>query len=202
MARLRHRRNRSKLFPSARLAAVVLAASLAARAADQDPVHVRNFGRVDATLYRGAEPSSVALEELQRLGVKLIIDLRQTSAATLRERDEAQQLHMQYLNLPLRPMSAPSKDDVRRVLVLLENRGSNPVFLHCWRGKDRTGTIVACYRIQHDGWPNSKALAEAKDYGMSWAERAMRSFVAHFEPFPKGSLDPTSLAPLTASAVH
>ena len=29
-----------------------------------------------------------------------------------------------------------------------------PIFVHCRRGKDRTGTVIACYRIQHDGWAN------------------------------------------------
>jgi protein tyrosine/serine phosphatase len=140
---------------------------------------------VEAALYRGAEPSPAGLEELQQLGVKIILDLRETGAATLRERDQARQLRMQYVNIPLRPWSAPSREDVRRILLLLETRGDNPVFVHCRRGKDRTGTIIACYRIQHDGWQNERALAEAKQYGISWAERAMRSFVLHFTPFPE-----------------
>ena len=62
----------------------------------------------------------------------------------MRERDLAQQLHMQYVNVPLPPMSAPPKVDVSRVLALLAGRGDTRVFVHCRRGKDRTGTIVAC----------------------------------------------------------
>jgi protein tyrosine/serine phosphatase len=128
----------------------------------------------------------VALQELERLGVKLILDLRGSGEATLQERDEARQLGMRYVNVPLPPFSAPTNEQVQRVLVLLTNHGTEPVFVHCRRGKDRTGTIVACYRIQHDGWTNAKALAEAESFGMSWTERGMRSFVLHFSGLATG----------------
>jgi hypothetical protein len=35
-------------------------------------------------------------------------------------------------------------------------------------------------RIVHDHWENAKALAEAKAFGMSWTERAMQAYIAHF----------------------
>lgn len=104
---------------------------------------------------------------------------------------------MQYVNVPFPPFSAPDKEQVRTVLQLLLNHGTQPLFLHCRRGKDRTGTMVACYRVQHDGWTNAKALAEANEYGMSRAERGMRSFVLHFSPlsgsalFPPASIKPS-----------
>jgi protein tyrosine/serine phosphatase len=56
------------------------------------------------------------------------------------------------------------------------------VFVHCRRGKDRTGTVIACYRIQHDGWDNRHALEEAKEHGMSSFERAMRAYILSFKP--------------------
>jgi tyrosine-protein phosphatase SIW14 len=59
---------------------------------------------------------------------------------------------------------------------------SSKIYVHCLRGKDRTGTVVACYRIQHDGWDNERALAEAKGYGMSRLEVAMQSYILHFTP--------------------
>ncbi|MBV9294436.1 MAG: dual specificity protein phosphatase family protein, partial [Acidobacteriaceae bacterium] len=72
----------------------------------------------------------------------------------------------------------------RRVLSLLLQNDSQPVFVHCRRGKDRTGTVVACYRIQHDRWKNEDAFDEAKKYGMSFAERGMRAYILHFSPLP------------------
>jgi tyrosine-protein phosphatase SIW14 len=158
-------------------------------AADPAPLpHVRNFGKVNANLYRGGEPSSAGLSELQNCGVKLVVDLRERSQQTRHEQQEVTQLGMQYANIPLRPLSAPTPVQIRTVLTLLLNHSDQAVFVHCRRGKDRTGTVIACYRIQHDGWTDARALEEANSYGMSHLERAMRSFVLHFSPFPPTEL--------------
>jgi tyrosine-protein phosphatase SIW14 len=151
-------------------------------------------------LWRGAEPSPVGLQELSARGVKLVIDLRESGQDTLREKQQAEQLGMKYANLPFKPFSAPTGEQVRTVLFLLMNRGNNVIFVHCRRGKDRTGTVIACYRIQHDGWKNAKALEEARKFGMSRAERGMRSFVLNFSPFPNAGLIPPALSPAVAAA--
>ena len=55
-----------------------------------------------------------------------------------------------------------------------------PVFVHCQFGCDRTGTIVACYRIHHYNWSGESALREAESHGMSRLEFEMRRFVVEF----------------------
>jgi tyrosine-protein phosphatase SIW14 len=161
---------------------VLLTALPLAVAADSTALHVRNFGEVNDRLYRGGEPSSVGLEELAAQGIKLVIDLRESGDATEFEKKQVQKLGMKYVNLPLPPLSAPTVDQMEHALSLLLHNDSQRIFLHCRRGKDRTGTVIACYRIQHDGWTNRKALEEANRYGMSSLERAMRSYIAHFSP--------------------
>ncbi len=164
--------------------------------AEPPVAHVRNFGKVNDHIYRGAEPSLVGLQELGAMGVKTVIDLREASQSTEFERQEVQKLHMKYVNVPLPPLSAPTQEEVQQVLSLLLQNDSEPVFVHCRRGKDRTGTVVACYRIQHDRWKNQDALNEAKKYGISYAERGMRSYILHFSPLniaaaSKGANQPT-----------
>jgi protein tyrosine/serine phosphatase len=144
--------------------------------------HVSNFGVVNEHLFRGAEPSVVGLSELGTAGVKLVIDLREAGAATQFEKQQAEKLGMKYTNVPFQPLSAPTSAQIQRVLDLLEHNQGQTVFVHCRRGKDRTGTVIACYRIQHDGWDNGRALQEAKRFGMSPVEVGMRSFVLHFTP--------------------
>ena len=89
---------------------------------------------------------------------------------------------MRYVTIPFRGMSAPSPSDVVKVLALFDDASAGPVFVHCRRGADRTGTVVACYRIAHDGWDNQKALQEAKSFGMSWTEVAMHHYVLRYQP--------------------
>jgi protein tyrosine/serine phosphatase len=60
-----------------------------------------------------------------------------------------------------------------------------PVFIHCIHGCDRTGTMIACYRIAHDQWSNKAALAEAKRYGLSSLERGMMKYIKERSTTPK-----------------
>lgn len=151
-------------------------------AADAPLIHVRNFGEVNDHIYRGGEPTEEGMRELGAAHVELDIDLRESGGATEDERRIAQSLGMQYVNIPFPALSAPSLDQVKRVLSLMSPDDAGKIFVHCRRGKDRTGTVVACYRIQHDGWTNQRASEEARSYGMSRAEQGMRSFILHFKP--------------------
>jgi tyrosine-protein phosphatase SIW14 len=145
-------------------------------------VHIRNFGEVNDHLYRGGEPSSQGLHELAAMHVSTVIDLREPGSGREAERRLAEELGMKYVNIPLPRLSAPSAAEMNRVLSLIVPDDAGRVFIHCWRGKDRTGTVIACYRIQHDGWTLAQALEEAKQNGLSRLEHAMRSFILQFKP--------------------
>ena len=140
---------------------------------------VPNFVRVDDYVYRGGQPTNQGLAGLAKAGIKTVIDLRNGTEQLQPEKSVVEALGMRYVHVPMRSLEAPQDNDVRRVLALLDSR--EPVFVHCRRGKDRTGTVIACYRIEHDKWPNQKALAEAKASGMSSFEWDMQRFILHFE---------------------
>jgi len=163
------------------LASLFLLARLAF-AAGAESAHIRNFGAVNENVFRGGAPTDAALHELKALGVKLILDLREDGGGRLEEKRKVEQLGIRYEHIPMSVMSAPRPADIEKALSLILREQSAKIYIHCLRGKDRTGTVVACYRIQHDGWDNRRALAEAKEYGMSSLERAMQSFILHFSP--------------------
>jgi protein tyrosine/serine phosphatase len=143
---------------------------------------VPNFHQVNETLYRGAQPSAAGFGGLARIGVKTIIDLRSNGDSRSRAEQKAVEgVGMRYIAVPLGGYSAPSDDQVAKLLALITGNASGPVFIHCRRGADRTGTIIACYRINHDHWDNQKALNEAKSFGMSWTEIAMHHYVMGYK---------------------
>jgi protein tyrosine phosphatase (PTP) superfamily phosphohydrolase (DUF442 family) len=140
---------------------------------------ILNYGKVAEHLYRGAQPDGEGIKSLKRLGVKLIINLRMPGESWKEEAAEAQANGILYTNFPMGGMSRPSEQQVRQILALLEHF-PDAAFVHCLHGCDRTGTIVACYRIQHDHWSSDLALREARKYGISWVEFRMKRFVADF----------------------
>jgi protein tyrosine/serine phosphatase len=152
-----------------------------ARAVDPNPPGWPNFHQVNGHIYRGGLPSSEGWTSLADLGVKTVIDLRQeTTQSAERERRAVEAAGMRYVLVPLSGLAAPSPRDISKLLDLLVSESNWPIFVHRQRGSDRTGTVIACYRIAHDHWDNQKALAEAGSFGMSRAEIAMRHFILHF----------------------
>src|SRR5579863_7889730 len=144
--------------------------------AGPDAPGVGNFHQINDHLYRGAQPTALGFQSLAKLGVKTVVDLRESGGRSQAEEKIVTGLGMRYLSIPLSGYRAPASEQVSKLLALLDDSGAGPVFIHCRRGADRTGTIVACYRIRHDHWDNLHALQEAMSDGMSWLEHDMRSF--------------------------
>ncbi len=155
-------------------------------AADPEVRGVPNFHQVDGNIYRGAQPTGQGWTSLERLGVKTVIDLRREGEHSIKAEQRAvEAAGMRYVNVPMSAIVAPTDETVFKALALLQSSGHGPVFVHCRRGVDRTGAVIACYRIAHDGWPNQKALAEAETYGMHWFEIGLKRYVLRFSPPPR-----------------
>jgi uncharacterized protein (TIGR01244 family) len=141
---------------------------------------VLNFHQVNDRIYRGAQPDVEGFDSLAKLGVKTVIDLRPENEHSCKaERRAVEAAGMHYINVPFNGVHAPSDKNISKVLGLLDDSAS-PIFVHCRRGADRTGTVLACYRITHDGWDNRRALREAVSLGMSWMEFGMQRYVLAF----------------------
>jgi len=150
---------------------------------------------VDEHVYRGAQPHDQGFAALAKIGIKTVIDLRGESS----EEHPVQQAGMHYVRLPWSGYKAPADTQVAAVLSLLTDSSEWPVFVHCRRGADRTGTAIACYRIAHDHWTNQQALAEAMTFGMSSMEIAMQHFILRFTA-PAAASDTASTTILTRPA--
>ena len=143
---------------------------------------IPSFHQVNDHIFRGAQPTEQGWDSLRKLGVRLVIDLRRENEdgnhSTAEESKAVQAAGMRYVNVPMNGIVAPQCADVAKVLDLLN--GADPVFVHCKLGKDRTGTVIACYRISHDQWNSKKALDEAKTIGLHWVEVGMKNYISSF----------------------
>ncbi len=156
--------------------------TLPAVAANGELTGIANFHQVDANLYRGAQPTDEGLKNLAALGVKTIVDLRHGKDHEDAEQKSAEALGLRYISVPMKGLDAPTDAQIAGLMALLSATDQGPVFVHCREGKDRTGTVVACYRIAHDHWSNNQALAEAKAQGLHSSQNPRRNYILNFTP--------------------
>lgn len=143
---------------------------------------VPNFHKVNDGLYRGGQPSRQGFASLAKLGIKTVLDLRIPEGQSNGEKKIVESLGMRYIHLPLHGGDTPTQNDIDRAFAVLLDGAQGPVFVHCREGKDRTGMIIACYRISHDGWANMRALAEAKSYAFREIKSAMENYIKQYHP--------------------
>lgn len=140
-----------------------------------------NFHQVNEHLYRGAQPLPGGIKRLAALGIKTIVNLRGEDEKTRYEGEEARAAGLRYLSVPMSGLKRPTDEQVEEVLAIINQPENWPVFVHCNHGADRTGTIIAVYRISQDGWSAREAKKEAKRYGFSWIQFRMKDYIEDYE---------------------
>lgn len=138
------------------------------------------FQQVSERLYRGGQPRAGGLSRLQELGINTIINLRGRSAQTRAEEAEAQAAGLNYFNVELPRWGRPQDARVRRILEIIDAPENGRVLIHCKDGVDRTGMIVAIYRMTHNEWTSDDALAEADRSGMRRIQFWMRDYAEDY----------------------
>lgn len=139
-----------------------------------------HFYQVDPSLYRGAQPTPEGFRRLADMGIKTIVSLRaQGKTHRAEERQLVESLGMRWVSLPMRSYWRPTDPQVRAFLELVSDPHRQPVFVHCQKGEDRTGSLVAAYRIARQGWIPQRAYAEALALGLAAWNPFMRSLILY-----------------------
>ncbi len=159
---------------------ILLAATLGASSRVPKEEALPNFHQVNEQLYRGAQPLSGGMKELASLDIKTVINLRGEDEGTRLDETEARAAGLRYFSVPLPGFGRPKDEQVEKVLAIINDAQNWPVFVHCHHGEDRTGTIIAIYRITRDGWTLEQAKKEAKKYGMSRFQFAMKDYISDY----------------------
>jgi protein tyrosine/serine phosphatase len=122
-----------------------------------------NLFKVNARLYRGAQPTAEGIKELKKLGVKTIVCLRDKHA----DKEILGDSKIAFEPIPMKTWD-PEEKDVVRFLQIVTDKARQPVFVHCQHGADRTGTMCAIYRVAVDGWTKQQAIDEMTKGGFNF----------------------------------
>jgi protein tyrosine/serine phosphatase len=129
-----------------------------------------NLFQVSPELYRSKQPSPKALQNIVAgkafveggAPVHTIVELLATRDVDGAVLGDSSAVHHEWLKFnPFHPVDA----DVLKFLQIVTTKSQQPVLVHCAQGSDRTGMMVAIYRIVVQGWSKDDALKEMVDGG-------------------------------------
>jgi len=124
-----------------------------------DTSSFKNLYKVNDSIYRSDQPDSLDLTALNNMGVKSLLNLR-------RHHMDAQFMGKTDLNLFTVKMNAHHFTDEQIIEALKVLKTSpKPLVVHCLHGSDRTGVVLAMYRLVFQNWTKEQALDEFKNGG-------------------------------------
>ncbi len=134
-------------------------------------------------VYRSGQMNADGFRDARdRLGIRTVICLRDDDpdpevdlgylpgSGTVKESELCRRLGMRFVFIapdlvPRRSVPARRPEAVERFLEVMDNEDSYPVLIHCQAGLNRTGVMVAVYRMEYQGWDVPRAFQEALDNG-------------------------------------
>jgi protein tyrosine phosphatase (PTP) superfamily phosphohydrolase (DUF442 family) len=123
-------------------------------------VGVPNLHKITTNLYRSAQPTAEGMQNLKKMGIKTVINLRSFNS----DRDEIGDTGILREHIFMKAWH-PERKEVVKFLQLVTDEKRYPILFHCQHGADRTGIMCAIYRIAVQGWNREDAIQEMKEGG-------------------------------------
>ena len=143
---------------------------------------VTNFGEVTPHLYRGGLLKKDGLKALKKLDINVVVD---THAYNKTEEREAEALGMKYVAIPWH-CPWPNDEVFAKFLKVVHDNKGKKIFVHCRLGDDRTGMMVAAYRMAEENWTAEEAMNEMRSFGFAKSHHVICPSLAHYEKeFPE-----------------
>jgi protein tyrosine/serine phosphatase len=118
--------------------------------------------KVDEGVYRSEQPDKEQFQALERYGIKEILNLRYWHSDSRPAKETGLRLHRIKMN------AHDANDfDVVSALRIIKNR-KGPILIHCHHGSDRTGLIVAMYKITFRNVSKEDAINEMINGGFGF----------------------------------
>jgi tyrosine-protein phosphatase SIW14 len=155
-------------------AAIAFSFAIAPAAAQQTPPPnqaeqitapgLNNTARVSGNLYRGAQPKADGYAELKKLGIDVVVSFLDGNHDIQKEKDLVESAGMTFISVPWNGAHEPPRSTVVLFFATLRDNEAKKIFVNDLQGSDRTGLMVALYRIVHDHWTVEQAAAEMNDF--------------------------------------
>jgi len=98
----------------------------------------------------------------------MVVNFRENHSETEKEKREVESFGMKYVSIPWSANRGVSSAQIVEFLDLVRANPNTKIFVHCRRGADRTGTMIASYRIAVEHKPVAEAVSEMRRYHYDW----------------------------------
>lgn len=154
--------------------------------------HIPNLRKVHDWLYRGGQINSQSIDTLKGLNIKTVICLRSTKKEIEAEKQLVESAGLKFISFPMTYLCWPDQNLIDEFFQIIEseNKADRPIYLHCKHGCDRTGMLIAFWRMARDQWTFSSAYEEMVVCG--YHRFKMRHFKWAVKRFSKSLLTPSN----------
>ena len=121
-----------------------------------------NLFQVTDTLYRSEQPLTTDQTWLKAHNIQTVISLRSSGK---RDQKELGELGIHLVHLPMRAWRISDKQVAQALQQIRLGQQKGGVLVHCYHGSDRTGLVIAMYRIIEQNWSIEAAREEMKKGG-------------------------------------
>jgi protein tyrosine phosphatase (PTP) superfamily phosphohydrolase (DUF442 family) len=143
---------------------------------------IAGFAWLAPGVARGGQPDGRGFRWLRDQGFRTVITFRQRHD----EEPQAAAAGLGLVEIPVQAdlfgSSAPTAAQLATFFATVRDSARRPVFFHCARGRDRTGTFAALYRIEIEGWTNAEAIEEMQAFGYNDFYRDLIGAVRAYRP--------------------
>jgi hypothetical protein len=143
---------------------------------------LNDAAHVSGNLYRGAQPKADGYAELKKMGIDVIVSFLDGNHDIQKEKDLVESAGMTFISVPWNAAHDPPRSSIVAFFGTVHDNEGKKIFVNDLQGGDRTGLMVALYRIVHDHWTAEQAESEMNDFHY---HKHLFPHMAHYvEAFP------------------
>lgn len=132
--------------------------------------HLHNLYKVDEVLYRSEQPTTAAMKELEQMGIKTVLNLR-----NIKNDPKPQDVKLNWMHVRINTWTISYQDLVNSLREI--EKAPKPVLVHCKHGSDRTGAVVAAWCLAKHNYSKDQAIEELRHGGYHFHEKYFKNII-------------------------
>ncbi len=126
---------------------------------------VKNLWKLNDSIYRSGQPESSNIPYLEQIGMKGVLNLRSHHS----DKEILSGSGITDYTVEMKADAFTDKEIIKALQVIASSQ--KPLLIHCKQGSDRTGVVIAMYRIIFQGWSKEQALNELQNGGYGFHDQ-------------------------------